>query len=333
MNMRLMHLRLTVIAVSTTVLLATLAVVLWQANTTDHPTLTNACTLNTAAADHPGMVFVPAGKFTMGAEFTYSEEAPIQAKQVTGFWMDQTEVTNAQFAAFVTATGYRTLAERGISNPDDPAQAPIVGSAIFVPPYTDGQPDPFRSWWQFQPGADWQHPEGPDSTIAEREQHPVVHVAYEDAAAYAAWKGRSLPTEEQFEYAAKSSSREDKAGHHLANTWQGLFPFQHESADGHVGPAPVGCYPANAFGLYDLIGNAWEWTESPYYVSHDFAAKADYPDGYDSNQPGEAVAVIKGGSYLCAPNYCMRYRPEARQGQSKGLGTSHIGFRTVLNEK
>lgn len=246
--------------------------------------------------------------------------------------MDQSEVTNAQFAEFVAATGYLTLAERGISNPADPAAPPIAGSAVFAPPYANGQPDPFRSWWQFQTDTNWQQPEGPGSSVAGREQHPVVHVAYEDALAYAAWKGHSLPTEAQFEYAAQGTSREDAEGQQIANTWQGLFPFRHEPIDGYAGTSPVGCYPANALGLYDLIGNVWEWTSSPYYLSHDFAAKAEYPEGYDPNQPTDAVAVIKGGSYLCAPNYCMRYRPEARQAQSKGLGTSHIGFRTVLNE-
>ena len=292
---------------------------------------TTACELPATTADHPGMVFVPAGHFMMGGDYAYPEEGPSVAADVGGFWMDQTEVTNAQFAEFVAATGYVTLAERGISNPLDPAAAAIAGSAVFVPPYSDGQPDPFRSWWQFQPDASWQHPDGPGSSIAGLEQHPVVHVAYEDAVAYAAWKGHSLPTEEQFEYAAQGTSRETADGQQIANTWQGVFPFEHTSTDGYTGTSPVGCYPANALGLYDLIGNVWEWTSSPYYISHDFAAKADFPEGFDPSQPTDAVAVIKGGSYLCAPNYCMRYRPEARQGQSKGLGTDHIGFRTVLN--
>lgn len=291
-----------------------------------------SCQLPPTDAAHAGMVFVPPGHFLMGGDYAYPEEGPSHVADVGGFWMDQTEVTNAQFAEFVAATGYTSLAERGISNPDDPTAAPVAGSAVFVPPYTQGQPDPFRSWWQFRRDTNWQHPEGPDSNIAGREHHPVVHVAYEDAQAYAEWKGHRLPTEDQFEYAAQGTSREAPDGHQIANTWQGLFPFEHESTDGYVGTSPVGCYPANALGLYDLIGNVWEWTSSPYYDRHDFAAKAEYPEGFDPNQPLDAVAVIKGGSYLCAPNYCMRYRPEARQGQSKGLGTSHIGFRTVLYE-
>lgn len=313
-------------------LAATVAGISW-----DSPAVTRMqagpedCSIAASDPARAGMVFVPGGSFTMGAQYAYPEEAPAHAAAVAGFWMDQTEVTNAQFAEFVAATAYVTLAERGISNPDEPAQVPVPGSAIFKPVYTDGQPDPFLPWWQFQRDASWQHPEGPGSDLSDREQHPVVHVAYEDALAYAEWKGHSLPTEEQFEFAARTSSREDGDGNQLANTWQGLFPFQHESTDGYTGTAPVGCYAANALGLHDLIGNVWEWTSSPYYVAHDFAAREQFPEGYDPHQPTDAVAVIKGGSWLCAPNYCMRYRPEARQGQSKGLGTSHIGFRTVLN--
>ena len=181
------------------------------------------------------------------------------------------------------------------------------------------------------PGASWRAPEGPGSSLEGRAQHPVVHIAYEDALAYAQWLGRSLPTEAQFEFAAQTSSRRGAAGQHAANTWQGLFPTLSDPADGHEGAAPVACYEPNALGLYDLVGNVWEWTASAYYPSHEFAAAATYPEGFDPAQPDEAVAVLKGGSFLCAPDYCMRYRPQARIGQSKGLGASHIGFRTVLN--
>ena len=156
-----------------------------------------------------------------------------------------------------------------------------------------------------------------------------MHVAYEDALAYAQWRGTSLPTEAQFEYAAQSSARRNSSGEYAANTWQGNFPVRNDAQDGHVGAAPVACYEPNAFGLHDLVGNVWEWTASTYYPSHDFATRAEHPAGYDPEQPGEAVAVLKGGSYLCAPDYCMRYRAEARIGQSLGLGTAHIGFRTV----
>lgn len=278
------------------------------------------------------MVWVAGGRFSMGTDAGFPEEGPAVQAEVPGFWMDQTEVTNAQFAQFVAATGYRTPAERGLRQGDS-ADAPVVaGSAVFRP---RGGPEAMRSfvnWWRFEAGADWRHPDGPGTSIAGLEQHPVVHVAYEDALAYAKWKGRSLPSEEQFEHAAQGSARKNTAGKYAANTWQGTFPSLNTSADGYAGTAPVGCFEPNRLGLYDLIGNVWEWTTSPYYERHDSAAKQAHPQGFDPTQPNEAaVAVVKGGSYLCSPDYCMRYRPEARIGQSRGLGTSHIGFRTVLN--
>jgi formylglycine-generating enzyme required for sulfatase activity len=290
----------------------------------------NACGPAPTASPHPGMAFVSGGSFIMGADAAFPEEGPASEQTVASFWMDVTEVTNAEFAEFVAATGYRTLAERGVRVAAGEDSAVVAGSAVFRP-QAGGAVRGLESWWQFVPGASWRAPEGPGSSVAGREHHPVVHVAWEDAAAYAAWKGRSLPTEAQLEYAAQTSARKDSAGHYAANTWQGLFPEHNEPADGYAGTAPVACYAANALGLHDLIGNVWEWTASVYYPRHDFAAKADHPQGHDPNQPGEPVAVLKGGSHLCAPNYCMRYRPEARIGQSKGLGASHIGFRTVLN--
>lgn len=294
-----------------------------------HTASTGSCIAVPPAAPDD-MVWIPAGNFTMGADYTYQEEGPAHAAAVAGFWMDRTEVTNRQFETFVTATGYRTLAERGLTDPAHPDTAAVPGSAVFVAPGANPS-DLLAGWWQFRAGADWRHPEGPGSDLRGRETHPVVHVAFEDAQAYAAWKGHSLPTEAQFEYAAQDSGRRDAAGTHAANTWQGIFPFSNDALDGHAGTAPAGCFAANRFGLHDLIGNVWEWTASPYYPGHDFSDAAAYPEGLDPLQPGEAVAVIKGGSWLCAPNYCMRYRPQARQGQSKGLGTSHIGFRTVRN--
>jgi formylglycine-generating enzyme required for sulfatase activity len=275
------------------------------------------------------MAFVPAGEFTMGSDAAFPEEGPVSRQSVEGFWMDRTEVTNAQFAEFVAATGYRTLAERGVRLTADVDSAVVAGSAVFRP---ESRGKPLRgleSWWTFVPGAYWRAPEGPGSSLEGREQHPVVHVAFEDALAYAEWVGRSLPTEVQFEYAAQTSARRTAAGEHAANTWQGIFPVRNDPADGYAGTAPVACYEPNAHGLHDLIGNVWEWTASPYYPRHDFAAQSEYPKGHDPTQPGEAVAVLKGGSHLCAPDYCMRYRPQARIGQSVGLGASHIGFRTV----
>ena len=290
----------------------------------------NSCgALPPTDSPYPGMIWVPGATFTMGAEGTYFEEGPAHEETVAGFWMAQHEVTNAEFAEFVEATGYKTLAERGIENPGTGEHIP--GSAVFAPHVSDTPVNPFASWWMFMEEANWQQPEGPGSNIDSRQEHPVVHIAYEDAQAYADWKGQSLPSEAQFELAAQSSLWRDEDGNYVSNTWQGLFPFQHDSKDGYTGTAPASCFDANALGIYDLIGNVWEWTDSTYYANHAFPEKQRFPEGYDPNQPGEPVAVIKGGSYLCAPNYCMRYRPEARQAQSKGLGTSHIGFRTVIN--
>ena len=295
------------------------------------PPVAISCGAAAGDAAHPGMVFVPAGDFRFGSDAAFPEEGPSANAHVKGFWMDQTEVTNAQFAEFVAATGYRTLAERGVKR-SNAADAPVeAGSAVFKPRGEGEAMRSFVNWWEFVPGADWRHPEGPDSSIVGREQHPVVHVAYEDALAYAKWKGRVLPTEEQFEYAAQGSGRKI-AGQWASNTWQGIFPSLDTAADGHAGTAPVACYAANPQGLYDLVGNVWEWTSSVYFARHDEADRRAHPGGFDPTQPDERdVAVVKGGSYLCSPDYCMRYRPEARIGQSRGLGTAHIGFRTVLN--
>lgn len=280
---------------------------------------------------HAGMLFVPGGSFTMGSDAAFPEEGPAHEVTVEDFWMDRTEVTNEQFAAFVAATGYVTLAERGVRSAAALDAPVLAGSAVFAPQFADGALPGLEGWWRFVPGASWRAPGGPDTSLEGRAHHPVVHIAYEDAVAYAAWKGVALPTETQYEYAARSSARRDAAGGYTANTWQGIFPTRNDARDGHVGAAPVGCFEPNALGLYDLVGNVWEWTGSAYYPAHDFAERTRHPDGYDPRQPQEAVAVLKGGSYLCAPDYCMRYRPEARIGQSLGLGASHIGFRTVRN--
>ena len=293
--------------------------------------LVAACGPTPLESPYPGMVFVPAASFAMGSDSTFPEEGPATQQSVAGFWMDRTEVTNAQFAEFVAATGYRTLAERGVRLAPALDSPVVAGTAVFRPQGEGSRVPGLESWWTFVPGASWREPEGPGSSLDSREREPVVHVAFEDAAAYAEWAGRSLPSEEQFELAAQTSARRNASGEHAANTWQGRFPVQNDPVDGYSGAAPVACYEPNALGLYDMIGNVWEWTASAYYPRHDFAAKAEYPDGFDPNQPGEPVAVLKGGSYLCAPEYCMRYRPQARIGQSRGLGASHVGFRTVLN--
>lgn len=288
-----------------------------------------ACGAAEPSSPYPGMAFVPGGTFTMGSDAAFPEEGPAHTAAVSDFWMDRTEVTNEQFEAFVAATGYVTLAERGVRTAAA-LDAPVLpGSAVFAPQSTAGTLPGLEGWWRFVPGANWRAPGGPGTSLEGRARHPVVHVAYEDALAYAAWKGANLPTEEQFEYAAQTSARRNAGGEYTANTWQGLFPTRPDARDGYIGAAPVACYEPNALGLHDLVGNVWEWTASVYYPSHDFAARASHPQGYDAEQPGEPVAVLKGGSYLCAPDYCMRYRPQARIGQSLGLGTGHIGFRTV----
>ncbi|RME61615.1 MAG: formylglycine-generating enzyme family protein [Alphaproteobacteria bacterium] len=285
-------------------------------------------------------IFIPGGTFRMGTDDGYADEGPSRQVRVADFWIDAHEVTNAQFARFVSETGYVTVAERkprAEDYPDVPADKLVPGSAVFVPPTDFSQGFDPLSWWRFVPGADWRHPQGPGSGIAGKDFFPVVHIAFADALAYARWAGRALPTEEQWEYAARGGldgktyawgDRFNPGGAAMANTWQGLFPVHDSGQDGFAGLAPVGCYPPNGYGLYDMIGNVWEWTASTYYPSHEVPANAPAP-GYDPRQPGVPVRVIKGGSFLCAPNYCMRYRPAARHAQDTGLGTDHIGFRTV----
>lgn len=269
---------------------------------------------------HPGMAWVPGGRLHMG-DTVYPEEGPLRDVEVKGFWIDRHEVTNAEFAAFVAATGYVTLAERPVDKAkhgDLPPYMMKPGAVVFVMPNkVDGTGD-ISQWWQYIPGANWRHPGGPDTTIEGREQYPVVAVAIEDIEAYARWKGRKIPSEAQWEWAARGGSGHPLDEHEQpkqANTWQGIFPVLNTADDGFVGLAPAGCYKPNGYGLYDMIGNVWEWTS----------------DIYSNDGNGGAMRnVIKGGSYLCAPNYCMRYRAGARQGQEADLATSHLGFRTIL---
>ncbi|MAU40271.1 MAG: gliding motility-associated lipoprotein GldK [Kordiimonas sp.] len=299
-----------------------------------------ACVPDTVS--HDNQVYIAGGSFLMGAEGQYPEEGPVRPVTVTPFWIDAYEVTNAQFARFVAETGYVTVAEQTPKPEDFPGVTKdklVAGSILFTPPSDFSRGFNPLSWWQFVPGANWRHPDGPDSDLAGRDHMPVVHIAYADAVAYAQWAGRDLPTEEQWEYAARGGLEQNTYawgeelmpdGKPRANHWQGLFPVQNTKDDGYSGMAPVGCFPANGYGLYDMIGNVWEWTRDVYYPAHDFANDAA-PMGYDPRQPNIPVKVIKGGSFLCAPNYCMRYRPSARHAQDTGLGTGHVGFRTVLN--
>jgi formylglycine-generating enzyme required for sulfatase activity len=290
-----------------------------------------------------GMMFVPAGTFAMGSERHQPEERFTHVVRMEGFWIDRHEVTNAQFEKFVEATGYVTLAERGVdlkTQPNTSKELFVPGSVVFKPPNErDVRGTP---WWQYIAGADWKHPSGPGSSIRDKRNHPVVNVAYGDALAYARWRGHTLPTEAQWEFAARGgrdgeddwSSAFDTEGNPIANTWQGIFPVLNTIDDGYAGTAPVGCFKPNGYGLYDMIGNVWEWTSDWYEPSHprDAASNPVGPNSLDILPVrGESPSrVIKGGSYLCSSNYCARYRPAARQPQEIDLSAAHIGFRTVV---
>lgn len=278
-------------------------------------------------------VVVPRGAFMMGDDRYYPEEAPKRLVEVASFEIDRTEVTNAQFRAFTEATGYVTRAERGLDRtvaPELPDEVLVPGAMVFTPHSDNARSS--SSWWRFTPGADWRHPSGPESSIEGAELLPVIHIAYEDAQAYAAWAGRRLPTEVEWEYAAQLGESRDtlsEASKH-ANYWQGMFPVIDTGEDGFMGLAPVGCFDANAAGLYDMIGNVWELTASAYFPSHDSDMLSSYmPQGLDPNGMGAPVQAIKGGSYLCAESYCMRYRPQSRQAQDVFIASSHVGFRTA----
>ena len=290
-----------------------------------------------------GMVHISGGEFSFGSDRFYDEEGPSHPAKVSSFWIDVHPVTNAQFARFVNATGYVTHAERGISAEDDPtlpANLRVAGSMVF-----QQGADVLRPGWQFVPGANWQHPQGPASDLNGLANHPVVHIALEDAQAYARWAGRELPSEAQLEYAMRGGlndadfswgTTESPQGKLMANTWQGQFPYRNTAQDGFTGTSPVGCFPANRFGLFDAGGNVWELTRSGYRPGHDAQrdAQLDPPgpslaDSFDPVQPGVPVAVIKGGSHLCSADLCMRYRPSARQPQPIFMATSHVGFRTI----
>ena len=286
----------------------------------------------TASAPHPGMVWVPGGQFAFG-DTVYPEEQPVRPTTVAGFWMDRTEVTNDEFAQFVAATGYVTVAERAVDTARHPGLPPDLqapGAVVFTPPNDlQGRGD-LMQWWRYTAGAQWRHPGGPATDIKGRGAFPVVTVTLEDAQAYARWKGRTLPTEAQWEWAARAGQTQAGQDHDQpaqANTWQGLFPVVNSGDDGFVGLAPVGCYAPNAWGLFDLMGNVWELTADVYQPHHLQPAEA-LTAGQRGSPAGQLV--IKGGSFLCAPNYCMRYRSGARQPQDADLGASHLGFRTVL---
>lgn len=291
------------------------------------------------------MVFIDGGSFLMGSEEFYPDERPAHEREVGSFWIDRYEVTNGDFAAFVADTGYLTVAERELDPADFPGADPetlVPGAMVFTP--TAGPVDlrDWRLWWRWQPGASWKHPFGPDSDVADRQRHPVVHVAFEDATAYAEWAGARLPTEAEHEYASRGGldgaryawgDEPYPDGRVLANVWLGHFPCGNR---GVGDAAPVGSYPPNGYGLYDMIGNVWEWTSDYYLARHMRPGDAPVDAGERSNllatasaEPGFPIPrrVLKGGSQLCSPEYCLRFRPAARSPQAEDTGMSHIGFR------
>ena len=293
-----------------------------------------------------GMEFIRGGTFTIGADsHDFLEEKSAPGVSVDSFCIDRYEVTNAQFSQFVDETGYITIAERPLSKEQFPNLSDnerLAGSLVFEPPEDGQQPIAYLSWWHWRPGANWRHPYGPDSNLEGKTNHPVVHVAFDDALAYAAWAGKQLPSEAQWEYAARGGKEGqtftwgEAYSAQKANTWQGLFPLFNSEADGYLGTAPVGSFPPNGYSLYDMTGNVWEWTSDWFALGHADKSNKANPVGptrnrsFDPKKPGEgAVHVIKGGSHLCAKNYCSRYRPAARESQSPDTGTTHIGFRLV----
>jgi len=290
-----------------------------------------------AAQGH--MIWVPFGSFLMGSNDFYREERPARREEVAGFFIDPHPVTNAQFREFVVATGYVTFCERApdpASYPDAHSSLLVPGSLVFRKPPGPVDLREYRAWWEYVPGADWRHPEGPESTVEDRDNHPVVHVSYEDACAYAAWAGKELPVESEWEFAARGGLDgatyawgEEFApqGRVMANTWQGRFPWENLKHDGYEGTSPVDAFPANGYGLHDMIGNVWEWTASVFGSPSEASKKSCCVPG--ENGAHTACKVVKGGSHLCAPNYCLRYRPAARQGEAVDTSACHIGFRCV----
>ncbi|HEY7903176.1 MAG TPA: formylglycine-generating enzyme family protein [Casimicrobiaceae bacterium] len=308
-----------------------------------------------AASASSGMVHIPGGTFRMGSDSHYPEEAPAHSVRVDGFWIDPHAVTNTDFRKFVDATGYVTLAERPANAADYPDAKPqlLVPSSVMFKK-ADGPVDlkNHYNWWTYVAGADWRHPRGPSSSLQGLWKHPVVHIAYEDAMTYARWAGKDLPTEAEWEYAARGGldgfefawgEEMTPGGRAMANTWQGEFPWQNLVEDGYEWTAPVGAFPPNGYGLYEMCGNTWEWT-SDFYQDHGKIKKAcctlenprgcDLEASIDARTPSIRIPrrVMKGGSFLCAPNYCRRYRPAARMPQAVDTSTCHLGFRCVLRE-
>jgi formylglycine-generating enzyme required for sulfatase activity len=300
------------------------------------------------------MVWIEGGTFLMGSNSHYPEESPVHSANVNGFWIDRFPVTNAEFAAFVKETGYMTLAERPANAADYPGARPELlapSSVVFKRPKRMVDLRNPYSWWAYVPGANWRHPQGPGAAASAFEDHPVVHIAFEDVEAYARWAGKGIPTEAEWEFAARGGlegavyawgNEFEPEGKTLANTWQGQFPHENLLSDGYEWTSPVGSFPANGYGLFDMIGNVWEWT-TDWYQLHKESTEAQSccaafnPQGgsaeksVDPRMPDIRIPrkVMKGGSYLCAPNYCQRYRPAARMAQPIDTSTCHLGFRCI----
>jgi len=318
----------------------------------------------------PGMEWIPGGTFTMGSDRHYREEAPRHQATVGGFWIDRWPVTNTLFRKFIEETGYVTQAEIAPDAAQYPGADPallIPASVVFVKPAARVDLRNHYNWWAYIPGADWRHPRGPDSSIDGMDDHPVVHVGFDDAAAFARWAGKELPTEAEWEFAARGGLDDaeyawggelEPDGKPMANYWQGEFPIQNLRTDGYEDTSPVGSFPANGWGLYDMIGNVWEWTTDWYAPRHDPQAKSAQAESPRAKSATSGVQgccsggdrsaregsfdpaislpiprkVMKGGSFLCAPNYCRRYRPAARMPQAIDTSTCHLGFRCVVRQ-
>jgi formylglycine-generating enzyme required for sulfatase activity len=309
--------------------------------------------------DQEKMVFIPAGKFLMGSDKFYPEEKPVREVTVDGFYIDKYTVTNGDYKRFVDETGYITVAERPLKAEDYPGAKPellVPGALVFQKSQGPVDLSSYFNWWAWVPGANWKHPKGPGSSINHLKNHPVVHIAYEDAEAYAKWMGKELPTEAEWEFAARGGvdgknftwgDDDVQLTNPMANTWQGEFPWQNLLVDKYEGTSPIGSFAPNGYGLYDMAGNVWEWTCDWYLrdltskeaekhkscCTPSINPRVDSPgSSFDECQPNVKIPrkVIKGGSHLCAPNYCLRYRPAARQPQMIDTGMNHLGFRCIV---